>query len=124
MADMFEAGFEARFEARFEAGPLAAVVLAGLLVLVALTGPRIVARLALSRAKHRSLAGHARLSRRLAALVPRYAYDDAQFFRADDAGTEIAERRRSGFERLSRLLRTTGARTLDRTAEAIPHISD
>ena len=108
----------------FEAGPTAAFVLAGLVIMVALLGPRFSARLALSRAKHRSLAGHARLSRRIAALVPRYAYDDAQFFRADDAGTEIADRRRAAFEQLSCQLRTTGARTLDRTAEASPHISD
>ena len=96
-----------------ETGPLVAILLAGLVVLVALVGPKLSARLALSRAKHRSLAGHSRLSRRIAALVPRYAYDDAQFFRADDAGTEIADRRRAGFERLSRQLRTTGARTLE-----------
>jgi len=108
----------------FENGPLVAIVLAGLVVLVALVGPKLSARLALSRAKHRSLAGHSRLSRRIAALVPRYAYDDTQFFRADDAGTEIADRRRAAFERLSRQLRTSGARTLDRTAEAVPNISD
>lgn len=108
----------------FEVGPLAALVLAGLVIVVALVGPKLSARLALSAAKHRSLAGHSRLSRRLAALVPRYAYDDAQFFRADDADAAIADRRRAGFERLSRQLRATGARTLDRTAEAIPHISD
>ena len=42
-------------------------------------------RLALSRAKHRSLAGHARLARRMAALMPYYEYDQARFFSADDA---------------------------------------
>ncbi|HEY2403112.1 MAG TPA: hypothetical protein VGI23_22355, partial [Steroidobacteraceae bacterium] len=34
------------------------------------------ARLELSRAKHPSLAGHAKWSRRIAALVPFYAYDE------------------------------------------------
>src|ERR1044071_4909201 len=99
----------------FEAGPLAGIALARLLVLLALAGPRIAARLALSRAKHRSLGGHSRLSRRIAALVPRDAYDDAQFFSADDAGAGIAGRRRAAFERLSRQVRTTAARTLERT---------
>ena len=98
------------------------------LVLAALLGlwilPRGWARLMLSRAKHRSLAGHARLSRRLAALMPGTVYGDATFFRADDATDEIAARRRAGFERLSRALRSSGARTLARTAEAQPHISD
>ena len=52
-----------------EAGPIAALVMAGLLAL--LVGQKLRARLALSRAKHRSLAGHSRLSRRVAALLPR-----------------------------------------------------
>src|SRR4029453_1959813 len=105
-----------------EVGPLTAFVLAGLLIVVALAGPKLSARLALSGAKHRSLAGHARMSRALAQLVPRYAYDDAQFFRADDASEEIAARRRAGFERLSQALRTAGTQTLDRTAGGRPHI--
>jgi glutamate-1-semialdehyde 2,1-aminomutase len=105
-----------------DAWSVVAVLAAGLLMVV--VGVRLRARLALSRAKHRSLAGHSRLSRRIAALVPRYAYDDTQFFRADDAGAEIAERRRAGFEALSRRLRLAGAQTLGRTAEAAQHISD
>jgi len=92
--------------------------------LAVVLGMKLRARLALSRAKHRSLAGHSRLSRRIAALVPRYAYDDAKFFRADDADTETAERRRAGFEELSSKLRLTAVRTIGRTAEAAPHISD
>ena len=42
-------------------------------------------RLQLSRAKHRSLAGHARWSRRFAALVPFYEYGESEFFAADSA---------------------------------------
>ncbi|MGH8231970.1 MAG: aminotransferase class III-fold pyridoxal phosphate-dependent enzyme [Steroidobacteraceae bacterium] len=60
-------------------------------------------RLTLSRAKHRSLSGHARLARRIAALVPFYDYDEQRFFRADDAPPEIGERRRCGFMQLSAL---------------------
>ena len=82
------------------------------------------ARLTLSRAKHRSLGGHSRLSRRIAALVPNYTFDDAHFFRADDASAEIAGRRRAEFDRLSRLFRTRYQRTLQQTAEAARHISD
>lgn len=101
-----------------DAWPVAALALAVLL------GLKLRARFALSRAKHRSLGGHSRLSRRIAALVPGYAYDDGRFFRADDAGDEIADRRRAAFERLSRQARTITARTLARTAEAASHISD
>ena len=105
-----------------DAWSVAVFMLAGLMaVLVAV---KLRARLALSRAKHRSLAGHSRLSRRIAALVPRYAFDDADFFRADDASAEVADRRRAAFEGLSRLSATTSVRTLDQTAEAAPHISD
>jgi glutamate-1-semialdehyde 2,1-aminomutase len=103
-------------------GTIATLVAAG--ALVALVGPKLRARLTLSRAKHRSLAGHSRLSRRIAALVPRYAYDDSTFFSADDAGAEIAARRRAAFERLSGELRAAGVQTIGRTAEATPHIPD
>jgi glutamate-1-semialdehyde 2,1-aminomutase len=105
-----------------DAWSVAALMLAGLLAV--LLAMKLRARLALSRAKHRSLAGHSRLARRIAALVPRYAFDDADFFRADDASAEIADRRRAAFEGLSRLAAATSARTLDQTAEAAPHISD
>jgi glutamate-1-semialdehyde 2,1-aminomutase len=32
----------------------------------------------LSRAKHRSMAGHSRIARRIAALIPHYEYDEAE----------------------------------------------
>ena len=99
-------------------GLVLATLLLGVLIM------KLRARLALSRAKHRSLGGHARLSRRIAALVPGYSYDDAHFFCADDATSEVAGRRRAEFERLARLFRTSGARTLEQTAEATPRISD
>src|SRR5262245_35505375 len=58
-------------------------------------------RLELSRAKHPSLAGHAKMSRRLAALLPYYGYDERQFFACDGAPAEVVAQRRSGFERLA-----------------------
>ena len=63
-------------------------------------------RFALSQAKHASLAGHARLARRLAALVPFYDYDETRFFCSDDAPAHITARRRAGFDRLSALYNT------------------
>ena len=60
-------------------------------------------RLALSRAKHRSLAGHSRMAKRLAGWLPGYAYDEAQFFTADAAPAELVQRRRAGFQRLAAL---------------------
>jgi len=62
---------------------------------------RLVRRLRLSRAKHRSLAGHSRMAKRLARLAPGYAFGPDRFFCADGAGYEIATRRRLAFERLA-----------------------
>src|SRR5271166_2973203 len=81
-------------------------------------------RFELSRAKHRSLAGHSRMARRLAALVPFYEYDEARFFCVDGAPADVAQCRRQGFERLSALYKTRFAETVRRTAEAAETISD
>jgi glutamate-1-semialdehyde 2,1-aminomutase len=81
-------------------------------------------RLELSQAKQRSLPGHARLARRIAALVPFYEYDEARFFRCDDAPEEIAARRQAGFMRLAELYRVQFAETNRRTAEIADGISD
>jgi glutamate-1-semialdehyde 2,1-aminomutase len=90
----------------------------------ALSLPALKARLELSLAKHPSLAGHARVARRVAALVPGYAYGEDRFFRSDGAPDEVEARRRAGFARLSALYRTRFARTLALTAEAKECISD
>jgi glutamate-1-semialdehyde 2,1-aminomutase len=81
-------------------------------------------RLQLSLAKHRSLTGHARMSRRLASLVPFYEYDEDHFFRADDAPPEVAASRREGFMRLSATFTERFAVTAARTAELAGTISD
>jgi glutamate-1-semialdehyde 2,1-aminomutase len=81
-------------------------------------------RLQLSMAKHRSLTGHARMSRRLASLVPFYEYGEEQFFRADAAPPEVAATRREGFMRLSATFAERFAVTAARTAELADSISD
>jgi len=75
-------------------------MLAGAGALAALA-PRARRRALLSRAKHPSLRGHARLARRVARLVPFYAYGPQAFFASDGAPQEVARRRREGFERLA-----------------------
>ena len=83
------------------------------------------ARLRLSRAKHRSLAGHVRMGKRIAALMPRYAFDANDFFRADDPPELVEAKRRAGFNRLSNLYSRRFALTAARTAEirdAVPDI--
>jgi glutamate-1-semialdehyde 2,1-aminomutase len=106
----------------FGAAMLAVSALAAIVLAMAL--PALKARLALSLAKHRSLSGHVRMARRVAALIPFYDYDEAHFFRCDDAPDDIATRRRAGFMRLSDLYRERFAQTISRTAEVAAGISD
>ena len=99
-------------------------LLIGLAAVAALFLPAVRMRLELSKAKHPSLTGHARMARRVAALVPYYTYDENRFFRSDDAPTQIAERRREGFERLTQIYRQRYARNAALTAEVEGAISD
>ncbi len=81
-------------------------------------------RLDLSRAKHRSLTGHARMARRVARLIPFYDYGEDQFFSCDDPPPEVTARRREAFLRLSHLYRERFAKTAALTKEAASGISD
>jgi glutamate-1-semialdehyde 2,1-aminomutase len=81
-------------------------------------------RLQLSRAKHRSLAGHSRMARRFASAVPFYEYDEARFFRADAAPENVAAARRAGFMRLAGVFRQRYAETADLTEEIVDGVSD
>jgi glutamate-1-semialdehyde 2,1-aminomutase len=81
-------------------------------------------RLELSRAKHPSITGHARMARRIASFMPFYDYDEARFFRADDAPDDIAAKRREGFMQLSRVFRERFSQTSALTAEAARGVPD
>lgn len=96
---------------------------AGAVVLAAALA-RLKTRLELSRAKHPSLTGHARISRRVASLIPFYEFDKHQFFRSDGAPEDVAQRREAGFLRLSNLFRERFAQTSRLTAETQEGISD
>ena len=85
---------------------------------------KLKGRLALSKSKHRSLSGHARMARRLAAMVPFYEYDERHFFRADDAPDEIAARREAGFMRLAEIYRERYPNTVRLTEEVRDGVSD
>jgi glutamate-1-semialdehyde 2,1-aminomutase len=82
------------------------------------------ARLQLSKAKHRSLAGHPRIARFVGSLVPFYQYDEARFFSADAAPETVVAHRRADFARLSELYRKRFASTLQLTAKVTDLISD
>ena len=81
-------------------------------------------RLLLSRAKHRSLAGHARWSRRIARLIPAIDYAPNRFFRCDGAPDDVAAQRRAGFERLAALFAERFEKGRALTAATRPGLSD
>src|SRR5712672_2280605 len=86
--------------------------------------PKLQARLALSRAKHRSLAGHSKMSRAAARLIPFYEFDIDDFFRSDGAPAAIAAQRQDGFFRLGALFEHRFAKSRQMTSEAARQISD
>ena len=98
---------------------IAAAVVVGLWLL-----RRVQVRLRLSRAKHPSLRGHARLSRRLASVVPFYEYDDDEAFACDGAADDVIARRRSGFRKLSGRLAARSKRSRSESAQLEPQVSD
>ena len=95
-----------------------------MLAALALTVPRAKRRLELSRAKHASLTGHSKMAKRVAGLLPGYAYDEDQFFGSDGAPVEIQRRRRAAFERLAALYDERFPKSAALTAQASAGISD
>ena len=101
--------------------PVLAVSLALLAVPV---GIRSYRRLQLSLAKHPSLRGHSRISRRLARLVPYYEYDEAAVYRCDGAGDDVAARRKIGFATLRDRLAEATENNRELARELEPSVSD
>ncbi len=99
---------------------LSAVAIAG----AAVTFPKLQARLALSRAKHRSLTGHSKMSKMVARLMPHYEFDIGEFFRSDGAPADVAAQRQDGFFRLAGVYQDRYPKGRQMTAEAAEHISD
>jgi glutamate-1-semialdehyde 2,1-aminomutase len=86
--------------------------------------PKLHARLALSRAKHRSLTGHSKMSRAVARLIPHYEFDINDFFRSDGAPAAIATQRQDAFFRLASLYEQRYPKGRALTKEAAERISD
>jgi glutamate-1-semialdehyde 2,1-aminomutase len=78
---------------------------------------KIKARLLLSRAKHPSLRGHAKMAQRVARHLPFYEYGEEAFFSSDGAPVDVVERRRDGFERLAGVLAERSKESLRQSAE-------
>ena len=85
---------------------------------------RLPARLALSRAKHPSVTGHAKLGKRLARLLPYYAYDSDEAYRSDGCPESVAERRRRGLDRLAIRLCEKAPKSLAQSRALAEGVSD
>ncbi len=86
--------------------------------------PRFYRRLQLSRAKHPSLTGHAKWSRRMARLVPFFEYDEDSFFVSDAAPDAIGHMRRAGLEQLRRGVRESSPTSVRMNESLQDDISD
>jgi len=98
---------------------LSAAVVAG-----AVAFPKVKARLELSRAKHRSLTGHSKMSKRVARLLPFYEFSADKYFSADGAPQDVATQRRDAFFALAKLYAERYAKGRAMTAEAATGLSD
>lgn len=85
---------------------------------------RLRQRLELSLAKHRSLAGHPRTARRIAALLPRYSYSEAAALSIDGAPADVVEQRRLAIERLAASFKSRFAKSLAQSTAAAEGLSD
>jgi len=91
---------------------------------LAALAPAIRQRIQLSRAKHRSLAGHSRMAKRLARWLPGYSHDESTFFGCDGAPQSVQDQRRAAFFELGQLLQTRHRLSIEATAQARENISD
>jgi glutamate-1-semialdehyde 2,1-aminomutase len=106
-------------------GAIAAAALYGLGGLgAAVAAVKAKSRLDLSRAKQRSLDGHAGMARVLAKLLLAYQYDSARMMNVDGAPEAVAAARRADFDRLAAIFCARHPKTLQLTREAAELISD
>jgi len=81
-------------------------------------------RLQLSKAKHASLHGHAKFSRRAAKLIPFFAYDEYKFFHSDGAPDDVVKQREAGFKRLKYGLPATSPKSVKLVESLYDGVSD
>lgn len=85
---------------------------------------RIRTRLRLSKAKHPSLRGHSKMSRRVARLIPYFEYDESEFFCTDSAPRDISEQRRNALVKLKQLFNTKMPHSIEFNRSIEDSISD
>ena len=85
---------------------------------------KIVIRLRLSLAKHPSIRGHSKMSRRIASLIPYFEYNENQFYCSDGAPEAVAQKRRHGLDRLRQQAKSRSPNTIAFSGSLEDSISD
>ena len=81
-------------------------------------------RLALSKAKHPSLRGHSKWSRRLAKKVKFFEYTPQTFFATDGAPINIEQQRTKGFHQLATRMSEQSPKTIEFSSKLQQSVSD
>jgi glutamate-1-semialdehyde 2,1-aminomutase len=106
----------------FGANTVALYTVGSAALVLALTKAK--SRLELSYAKYRSLAGHPRMARRVAAVLPSYRYEEDQAFAVDGAPPDVVARRKTAFASLVGRCQERYPKSLAASAEAAQSLSD
>lgn len=85
---------------------------------------RVVIRLQLSKAKHPSLRGHAKMSKRIARLIPFYSYDAKIALACDGAPQDVVTQRTQAFQRLVQHFKQKSPKTLKASKMLEGKVSD
>ena len=85
---------------------------------------RIRIRLQLSKAKHPSLRGHSKWSRRITSKIPYFYYNEAHYFTCDGAPQNIGQQRKEALHNLATKLNNSCAKTLGYSHQLEKSISD
>lgn len=93
-------------------------------IALVLVSKRIKDRVELSLAKHRSLAGHPRMARRVAAQLPNYRYRDDEVFGVDSAPSEVVVARKQAFDALVADIGARFPKSLQASADLASGVSD
>lgn len=85
---------------------------------------KVAIRLQLSKAKHPSLRGHSKWSRRIAGKIPYFTYKDSVYFCSDGAPKDIADKRRAGLQQLQQNIAAKCSQTIARYEPLEESVSD
>lgn len=106
----------------FAAYPLASQI--ALVAVILLLTRKAYIRLQLSKAKHPSLKGHSKWSRRIARQIPMFSYSAEEFFSVDGASPKVTQKRQQGLTKLAKSLTEQMPNAADLSKQLSSSISD